>query len=38
MTGDEVVAVVVADAVVPSLYPKVDVIKLLCTVESPEKE
>ena len=37
MTPEEVVAVVVVDVVVASLYPVVDVIKVPCTVDFAEK-
>ena len=37
MTPEEVVPVVVADAVVASMYLGVDVIGVPCTVESPAK-
>ena len=36
-TPDEVLPVVVADAVVASLYPMVDVVKVPCRVDCPEK-
>ena len=37
-TVDKVVAVVVADAVVATLYPVVDVVEDPCTVEYPSKK